>query len=185
MHDEVEGKLNCGFEDRGSRSVKNIAWPVRTYLVQREEPAAARSIRGAALQQEIEYCRAPDGVRLAWAKVGTGPPIVKAANWLNHLEYDWESPVWRAFLERLARGNTLIRYDARGNGLSHWDVPDVSLNAWVSDLKAVVDDARPLCPARRLAGLCGLDCLRGALSRAGVAPHLVWRVRAWRLQTLA
>ncbi|WP_245316412.1 alpha/beta fold hydrolase [Mesorhizobium wenxiniae] len=141
VHDEVEGKLNCGFEDRGSKSVKNIARPVRTYLVQREEPAAARSIRGAALQQEIEYCRAPDGVRLAWAKVGTGPPIVKAANWLNHLEYDWESPVWRAFLERLARGNTLIRYDARGNGLSDWDVPDVSLDAWVSDLKAVVDDA--------------------------------------------
>ncbi|MGX9576925.1 hypothetical protein [Mesorhizobium sp. f-mel] len=75
MHGEVEGKLNCGFEDRGSRSVKNIARPVRTYLVQREEPAAARSIRGAALQQEIEYCRAPDGARLAWAKVGTGPPI--------------------------------------------------------------------------------------------------------------
>ncbi|TIX44249.1 MAG: alpha/beta hydrolase, partial [Mesorhizobium sp.] len=80
-------------------------------------------------------------MRLGWAKVGTGPPIVKAANWLNHLEYDWESPVWRAFLERLARGNTLIRYDARGNGLSDWDVPDVSFNAWVSDLKALVDDA--------------------------------------------
>lgn len=187
MHDEVEGKLNCGFEDRGSRSVKNIARPVRPYLVQREEPAAARSIRGAALQQEIEYSRAPDGVRLGWAKVGTGPPIVKAANWLNHLEYDWESPVWRAFLERLARGNTLIRYDARGNGLSDWDVPDVSFNAWVSDLKALVDDAG--LDRFALLGVsqgCAVSiAFGGALSRAGVASHLVWRVRAWRSQTFA
>ena len=141
VYDEVEGKLHCGFEHRGSKFIKNIARPVRTYLVQSEGLVAALSIRGAALQQEIDYCRAPDGVRLAWAKVGTGPPIVKAANWLNHLEYDWDSPVWRAFLERLATGNTLIRYDARGNGLSDWDVPDVSLDAWVSDLKTVVDDA--------------------------------------------
>jgi DNA-binding SARP family transcriptional activator/pimeloyl-ACP methyl ester carboxylesterase len=92
-------------------------------------------------QQEISFCRTPDGVRLAWAKVGQGPPLVKTVNWLNHVEYDWESPVWRYFLEALASRYTLIRYDARGNGLSDWEVEDVSLDAWVSDLETVVDAA--------------------------------------------
>lgn len=92
-------------------------------------------------QQEISFCRTPDGVRLAWAKVGQGPPLVKAANWMNHLEYDWESPVWHYLFEALASDYTLIRYDARGNGLSDWEVEDISLDAWVSDLETVVDAA--------------------------------------------
>jgi pimeloyl-ACP methyl ester carboxylesterase len=66
---------------------------------------------------------------------------MKAANWLNHLEYDWQSPVWHHLLERLARSHTLIRYDARGNGLSDWEVAELSLNTWVSDLETVVDAA--------------------------------------------
>jgi pimeloyl-ACP methyl ester carboxylesterase len=64
---------------------------------------------------------------------------VKAANWLNHLEYDWESPVWRHLFRRLSREHTLIRYDARGNSMSDWDVDELSLDAWVSDLETVVD----------------------------------------------
>ena len=68
-----------------------------------------------------------------------GPPLVKTANWLNHLEYDWESPIWHHLLEGLARNHTLVRYDARGNGLSDWDVDELSLDAWVSDLETVVD----------------------------------------------
>ena len=66
---------------------------------------------------------------------------MKVANWMNHLEYDWESPVWHHILEALARRHTLIRYDARGNGLSDWDVDELSLDAWVRDLEAVVDAA--------------------------------------------
>jgi pimeloyl-ACP methyl ester carboxylesterase len=68
-----------------------------------------------------------------------GPPLVKSANWMNHLEYDWESPIWHHLLEGLARNHTLVRYDARGNGLSDWDVDELSLDAWVSDLETVVD----------------------------------------------
>jgi len=68
--------------------------------------------------QTIHICRARDGTRIAWASVGSGPPLVKAANWLNHLEYDWESPVWRHAFRALARDFRLIRYDERGNGLS-------------------------------------------------------------------
>jgi pimeloyl-ACP methyl ester carboxylesterase len=66
---------------------------------------------------------------------------VRTANWLNHLEYDWQNPLRRAVLQNLAKRYTLIRYDARGNGMSDWDVPEISLDAWVSDLETVVDAA--------------------------------------------
>lgn len=91
------------------------------------------------MEQEIRFCTAPDGVRIAYASLGNGTPLVKAANWLNHLEYDLQSPVWRHWLVELARDHTLIRYDERGCGLSDWQVEDFSLDAWVRDLETVVD----------------------------------------------
>jgi pimeloyl-ACP methyl ester carboxylesterase/DNA-binding CsgD family transcriptional regulator len=93
------------------------------------------------MQQQIRFCKTADGVRLAYASVGTGAPLVKAANWLSHVEYDWRTPVWRPLLERLARRRRLVRYDERGCGLSDWDVDEMSLEAWVRDLEAVVDAA--------------------------------------------
>jgi pimeloyl-ACP methyl ester carboxylesterase/DNA-binding CsgD family transcriptional regulator len=93
------------------------------------------------LEQQIRFCTTPDRVRLAYATHGTGPPLVKAANWMTHVEFDWESPVWRHWLEELGRGNTLVRYDERGCGLSDREVEDLSLEAWVSDLGSVVDAA--------------------------------------------
>ena len=95
----------------------------------------------AELKQEVRYCRTPDGVRLAYAITGHGLPLVKAGNWLNHLEYDWESPVWGHVFRGLAKNYSLIRYDARGNGMSDWDVQELSLDAWVQDLETVVDAA--------------------------------------------
>lgn len=91
------------------------------------------------LHQKVRFCTASDGVRIAYAEVGDGRPLIKAANWLNHLEYDWESPVWSPFLHKLAENRRLIRYDARGNGLSDRDVADFSLDAFVRDLESVVD----------------------------------------------
>jgi DNA-binding winged helix-turn-helix (wHTH) protein/pimeloyl-ACP methyl ester carboxylesterase len=91
------------------------------------------------LRQEVHFCTAEDGVRIAYAAVGHGPPLVKTANWLSHLEYDWESPVWSAFLQAIAAEYRLIRYDARGNGLSDWEVEDLSFEAFVRDLESVVD----------------------------------------------
>ena len=93
------------------------------------------------MEQHLHYCTTPDGIHLAYATVGNGPPLVKAANWLSHLEYDWHSPVWRHWLEALAESHELIRYDERGCGLSGWDVEDFTLEAWVQDLEAVVDAA--------------------------------------------
>jgi pimeloyl-ACP methyl ester carboxylesterase len=136
--EEVEGKVQCTFEDRGTQHVKNIARPVRVYAAQSGDPTPGR-VGSVGPQQEINFCRAPDGVRLAWSKVGTGPPLVKAANWMNHLEYDWM--VWGNVLEGLAKHNTLIRYDSRGSGLSDREVEDISLEAWVSDLEEVVKAA--------------------------------------------
>jgi pimeloyl-ACP methyl ester carboxylesterase len=91
------------------------------------------------ISQDIRFCTAPDGVRLAYAITGQGPVLVKAANWLSHLEYDWNSPVWRHWLAGLARNHTLVRYDERGCGLSDRDVDEFTLDAWVMDLEAVVD----------------------------------------------
>ncbi|MGZ4277924.1 MAG: alpha/beta fold hydrolase [Solirubrobacteraceae bacterium] len=93
------------------------------------------------MQQDIRFCTAPDGTRLAWTSHGEGPPMVKVANWLTHLEYDWQSPVWRSWLERLGRSHTLIRYDERGCGLSDWDVEGFFVDNWVADLEAVVEAA--------------------------------------------
>jgi pimeloyl-ACP methyl ester carboxylesterase len=95
------------------------------------------------LRQEIKFSTAPDGTRIAYAAVGDGPPLIKAANWLNHLEYDWESPVWSHFLTAFASRHRLIRYDQRGNGLSDWDVDDFSFEAFVSDLETVVEASGP------------------------------------------
>ncbi len=94
---------------------------------------------GTDVEQEIYFCHSTDGTRLAYAVAGSGPPLVKAANWLNHLEYDWESPLWRHFFQAMARRNRLVRFDARGNGLSDWDVCDYSLARQVEDLEAVVE----------------------------------------------
>jgi serine/threonine protein kinase/pimeloyl-ACP methyl ester carboxylesterase/Flp pilus assembly protein TadD len=93
------------------------------------------------MQQEIRFCHAPDGVRIAYAIAGSGPPLVKAANWLNHLEFDWQSPLWRNLFEDLASHYTLVRYDERGNGLSDWNAADLSFESFVRDLETVVDAA--------------------------------------------
>lgn len=101
---------------------------------------AARSHR-ALPQSRIAYCVAGDGPMLAWAEAGDGFPLVKAANWLNHLVLDWESPVWTPLMAELTRNNRLIRYDERGTGLSDWTAADISFERFVHDLECVVDAA--------------------------------------------
>jgi pimeloyl-ACP methyl ester carboxylesterase len=95
------------------------------------------------LRHETRFCTAPDGVRLAYAIEGYGPPLVKAGNWLTHLEYDRQSPVWRHWVRELSRGRTLIRYDERGCGLSDRELEATpTLDTYVGDLAAVVGAAR-------------------------------------------
>jgi pimeloyl-ACP methyl ester carboxylesterase len=87
----------------------------------------------------VRFCRTSDNVRIAYARVGSGPPLVWAAHWLSHLSFNWESPVWRHWTEEFARDRCFIHYDERGNGLSDWATPEFTVDAFVRDLEAVVD----------------------------------------------
>jgi pimeloyl-ACP methyl ester carboxylesterase/DNA-binding winged helix-turn-helix (wHTH) protein len=92
------------------------------------------------LEQEIRFFTTYDGARIAYSVAGTGPVLLKAANWLNHLEFELKSPIWRHWLPILTRHNTLIRYDERGNGLSSWNVQDFSFEAWVRDFERLTEE---------------------------------------------
>jgi class 3 adenylate cyclase/pimeloyl-ACP methyl ester carboxylesterase len=91
------------------------------------------------LDDKIRFCTTPDGVRIAYASVGSGPPLVKAAHWLTHVQYDLESPVWRPWVREFSKQYTYIRYDERGFGLSDRDPENFSFESWVQDLETVVD----------------------------------------------
>lgn len=90
-------------------------------------------------KQQIRLCTSRDGVRLAYAITGSGAPLVKAANWMSHLEFDVGSPVWSHMITALSAAHTLIRYDERGCGLSDRDIEDLSFDAWLRDLETIVD----------------------------------------------
>src|SRR5215468_7356544 len=92
-------------------------------------------------RQEIRFCRTADKVRLAYSTVGAGFPLVKVAECFNHLDYEWESAIWRHWVRDFACEHSIVRYDGRGNGLSEWEVEDISLDSWVHDLETVVDAA--------------------------------------------
>lgn len=99
------------------------------------EPAATLPLP----RQTIAFTRAADGIRLAYAVAGQGPPLVRAANWMTHLGYDIESPVWSHWVRDLSRSHTFIRYDERGCGLSDWEAGAFTFDDWVADLESVVE----------------------------------------------
>jgi hypothetical protein len=88
---------------------------------------------GAPVKQHIQYATSSDGVRMAYAVMGQGAPVVRASHWLTHLEYELDSPVWRHLILGMACRHTLVRYDGRGTGLSQRDAVDISMDRWVSD----------------------------------------------------
>ena len=91
--------------------------------------------------QQIQFARARDDVRIAYALTGQGYPVVRAAHWLGHLGFDWQTPIWRPWIDALTRQHALLRYDCRGCGLSDHDVEPITLDGLVSDLEAAVDAA--------------------------------------------
>jgi len=149
-NEPIRDKLMLAFADMGERTVKNIARSIGVFGLAPQDIAllpeeistsgAAESPSQAALQQ-IRFCRTADGVQLAYARMGQGPPLVKAGAFMTHLEKELESPIWRHLWRDLARVYTVIRYDARGNGLSDWEVDELSFDAFVRDLETVVDAA--------------------------------------------
>src|SRR5688572_12917197 len=93
---------------------------------------------GQMSSQRIRYLRTSDGVQLAWAEAGAGPVIVKAPNWLSHLEYEWQSPVWRHWLRFFSGNFRFVRYDERGCGMTDWNVDDISPEQQQLDFEAVI-----------------------------------------------
>ena len=153
-NDQIRDKLALAFADLGEQTVKNISRAIGVFglaptdieglpepqALELEEDEAIGGGRPAhGYQQEVHFCMTCDGVQLAYSRVGSGPPLVKTGNWMTHLEFDFESPIWRHLYRELSRDHSLIRYDARGNGLSDRDVEEVSFETFVSDLEAVVD----------------------------------------------
>jgi pimeloyl-ACP methyl ester carboxylesterase/DNA-binding CsgD family transcriptional regulator len=119
---------------------------------------------GQTSSQRIRYLRASDGLQLAWADAGRGPAVVKAANWMTHLEYEWESPVWRHWMQFFAGNFRFIRYDERGCGMTDWNTDDLSFERQLGDLEAVVEAAN--CPEPfTLLGISqgGAQCIRYAV----------------------
>ncbi len=143
VYDAVSNSLPFSYAFMGEQKVKNIEKPVRVFRVMPAEESSGGATSGTLPaghdEQEIRFCTASDGVSIAYATVGEGPPLVKTANWLNHLEFDWQSPIWRHVFAELSREHQLVRYDERGNGLSDWEVDDISFEAFLRDLEAVVD----------------------------------------------
>lgn len=129
-------------------TVPRVGYRFVATVVSHEErpqaPVSGESHTAATLarsRQDLHYCTTPDGVCLAYASVGDGPPLVKASNWLTHLDFEWGSPIWRHWWSALSNHHRVIRYDERGNGMSQRDISDVSFDTWVRDLETVVDAA--------------------------------------------
>ncbi len=125
-------------------------------------------------QQHISFCTTSDGVRIAYATLGDGPPLVYVTGWPEHLELEWQKPVVRRFLEELGRGFTLIRYDMRGSGLSDCGVSDFSPYTLIKDLEAVVDHlALERFPLLSLGDLGGPLAIMYATSHPERVSHLI------------
>lgn len=117
------------------------------------------------MRQRISFSTTTDGVRIAYATAGRGPPLLRVGGWLTHIEHDWDSPVWRHWLRELTREHTLVRFDIRGSGLSDHAVAEQGVEAWVRDLEAVVDSL-----GWRRFPLMGL-CQGGAMAAVYAARH--------------
>lgn len=138
----VQDRLSDPFTDLGSQRVKNISRTIRVWQWTPDASLHDVEIDEPDLNQRVQFCVAPDGVQIAYATVGKGPAIFKAPNWLNHIEYEWRSPIWGPFLAGLAKNHELVRFDQRGGGLSDWEVEDISTDAMISDMATVADAAK-------------------------------------------
>jgi pimeloyl-ACP methyl ester carboxylesterase/DNA-binding CsgD family transcriptional regulator len=126
------------------------------------------------MQQSIRLTKTPDGVTLAWAEAGAGHALVKASNWLTHLEYDWNSPIWRHWIHFLAEHFRFIRYDERGCGMTEWDAAEMTFERWGEDLETVIAVAQPQKPFALL-GISqgGAAAIRYAVNHPEDVSHLI------------
>lgn len=126
----------------GLHSFKGVTQPIEVLAVDFTDTAVSARRAALAQEQEIRFCSANDNVRLAWTVNGDGPIVVKAPNWIGHLELDWRNPSIAPLLTSVAEKWRLVRFDQRGNGLSDWDVNDISFERFVDDLERIFDAAQ-------------------------------------------
>ena len=112
--------VDLAFEELGALNLKNIEFPVEAFVLRSVTAAMPdeQAIPFKPPQFQVHSCRTPDGVRLAYAKVGDGPVLVTAGHWMTHMHYGWENPIRRGAWQRLRQGRQHIFYDWRGCGLS-------------------------------------------------------------------
>jgi pimeloyl-ACP methyl ester carboxylesterase len=134
----VQDRLTAPFRALGSQRVKNINRSIRIWQWVPDAPPPEDTVKRAEISQRVQFCMAPDGTQLAYASVGQGPALLKAPNWLNHIEYEWRSPVWGPAFAQMAKRFHFVRFDQRGNGLSDWEVEEISEDAMISDMEVVV-----------------------------------------------
>lgn len=154
--------------------------------VRRTVPPSARQAARQIVRQAVRYLRTSDGVRLAWAESGRGPTLVKASNWLTHLELEWQSPVWRHWIRFFSDHFRFVRYDERGCGMSDWEVADLGPQRWAGDLAEVVKAAAGAEPVALLGVSQGAaPAIELAVAHPERVSHLVlyggysqgWRIR--------
>lgn len=125
-------------------------------------------------RQRVRYLQVPDGTRLAWAEAGRGQVLVKAANWLTHLEYEWTSPVWQHWVRYFGERCRFVRYDERGCGMSDWRTGPPNLDVWADDLAAVIAAAAREAPVALLGISQGAaTCIEYARRHPGRVSRLV------------
>jgi pimeloyl-ACP methyl ester carboxylesterase/DNA-binding winged helix-turn-helix (wHTH) protein len=136
-------EIREALHDEDHRIIKTV--PRRGYLFAADVTRKALAKPGPGLagrNHEITFCRTSDGVNIAVGSLGQGKPLIRTSTWFNHLEYEWENPLRAPLLNFLADRCHLIRYDGRGNGLSNWDVADISFEGFLEDLRTVVHSLR-------------------------------------------
>src|SRR5262249_45898209 len=141
VHQTISERFREPFRDMGSQRVKNISRPIRVWQWTPGAKAEEKELSQEALHQRVRFAAAPDGVQIAWASIGEGNPVLKGPNWLNHIEYEWRSPLWGPLFAEIALHCQLVRFDQRGNGLSDWDVDEISQDAIIRDVSTVAHAA--------------------------------------------
>jgi pimeloyl-ACP methyl ester carboxylesterase len=121
--------------------LRGLPTPIEAISFAGKSDADRRFSNEQGTRQDIKFTTSADGVRLARASVGEGRPVIKAPNWIQHLELDWENHAIAGLLDCVASCGRLVRFDSRGNGLSDWDAPEISLERFVDDLAAIYEAA--------------------------------------------